>query len=701
MELTPLSEETLRKRAEKLASLSVQEIERGEYFSAFDIESTEWEKFQMAGVFDGSCFRAYRSMEDALKGLFEVGYSHRVFSHFGGGFDFLFVLAEVFEREHYRVTNMIPRGEGGSTILCFDVESVRYPGIKLTFVDSIAFLPFSLAKLCEDFKTKHQKTKIDVENFDVNNHEHIAYNENDCRALYECIDSFRKSPLISKVGMRITTASQSMTILRTFLDSPIKSLVKPASKDYLDMTDRERVGVFRDDIYIRGSDTYNVLSQGPGVRGETRPAYFGGRTEVFTPWFEGPPQMYCYDINSMYPAVMRDEEFPHQVQSIEVAGKHRIKFDERQMGFWDVTVEVPEMFIPPLGVLYKMAHANKYIFPTGVFRGKFATPELVYALSVGCKIHRVHSVMRMTSAGRIFEKFVRFLYELRKNALTDVDKVIAKLLLNSCYGRFGLDLRRTELGFDVCAEGSVPTDLVVKLDNGEEVFLAENPKMLKGFSHVGIAAYVTAYARTKLHRFLSVDPEAVYYCDTDSLFTTRVHPTSGELGDLKEEYRIQRAAFIMPKAYSVEVGEAENLGNPEKVVTKIKGLDKRKLGRFSPAALLDALRGSYEIERMKQRGASKAEVEKVRSTQARVATKIADAKDDSKGVGLMRFKTAMRKANRFVARNTPLTRELRSLYDKRRLYVGADGSFRTEPYVLREGRIINEGDGDCSRNAEG
>jgi hypothetical protein len=57
----------------------------------------------------------------------------------------------------------------------------------------------------------------------------------------------------------------------------------------------------------------------------------------------------------------------------------------------------------------------------------------------------------------------------------------------------------------------------------------------------------------------------MYYCDTDSLITTAKYPTSGKIGELKEEGRWKEGIFLSPKTYALRSGKKE--------MVKFKGFD--------------------------------------------------------------------------------------------------------------------------------
>ncbi|NJM09874.1 MAG: hypothetical protein HC883_03000, partial [Bdellovibrionaceae bacterium] len=418
-------------------------------FGVCDIESYKWTQFRVCGLgwktYDddgketGRRYENFFTMEEFCEFLFSNEFPYNtVFAHFGGVFDFSFALKEYFESyEKFFLGEMIPRGSG---LLCFDVstfrkvdrvnESVKESDVlgrdpegwymirdrKITFRDSAAMLPFGLASLTDNFKVEHKKKDIDFDTFEKVTDEMMEYLQYDVWGLYEVLEKYFSWDLIKGSGSAFTVASQALRVFRTYLKKPISS-INPIADDFV------------------------------------RSSYFGGRTEVFKPFFQQCDDnliMRSYDVNSLYPAVMREFDYPGSFHF-----ETKLYIEDRP-GFYDVDIEVPEMYIPPLGVRFK-GIGNRLIFPTGRFRGVWSTVELNYARSLGCKVLKVHKGMVFRNGGFIFKDYIENLYARRKAAEKySVEDVLCKLLMNSLYGRFGLNLLREMLEFDCGQMGVIP-----------------------------------------------------------------------------------------------------------------------------------------------------------------------------------------------------------------------------------------------------
>lgn len=628
-------------------------------FGVLDIESYKWIQFRILGFafkVDGQKhYESFENMGEAIDYMFSDEFPfENIFGHFAGKFDFSFVLKEIFfDRDRFHIGVLIPRGSG---LLSFDVSTFtvedkipkgkgeddvldKLPNGKLlirkktiTFRDSSAMLPFSLASLTENFKVEHKKKDIDFETLVVLNDEHREYLEYDCWGLYEVIEKYFNWDLIRQAGPAFTVASQSLRVFRTFLKKEISSLTQDT------------------DAFVRRS-------------------YFGGRTEIFKPFFQQNTDtglLKSYDVNSLYPYIMSTLDFPGGL-------KYQTQFyKENELGFYDVEVEVPPMYVPPLGTRYE-GMDNRLIFPIGRFRGIWSTMELNYAMECGVKILQVFEGRVFHNIGPIFKEYIDYLYDIRKKSGKDsVDNVLCKLLMNSTYGRFGLNLEREQLIFDDGRLGIKPhMDIALNAQQTQIIRLSKQTVNLDtSFTNVAIAAWVTSGARIHMHRLISQSPHDMYYMDTDSLKTTHVYPRNdADLGQLKEEYKMKYACFLLPKTYLEDTlspifkmfddkgKERKDVKTSKKIV--MKGFDKRKIAKFTPEDFTSCLEG--DMRRLKAMNPEK----------------------------FAPLRSAIKK-NEFLYLIQESERQIRTRYNKRRIIKRPWAQvYDTEPLHLEDGKVLN------------
>lgn len=570
----------------------------------------------MIGHYDGETYTSFHSLLDFINHI--VGHSHNlIFCHFGGVYDFQFILQEILKSEiendypnslSYSVENLIPRGSG---ILCFDLV-LRTEGQetrRIKFSDSGALLPYRLDSLTRDFNVKHKKLtgSIDFKRLKKVTPELLKYNENDCKGLWEVLHKFYQSDLVKKSGMALTTAGQSMQLFRTYLKEPIYSLPKKV------------------DEFVRTG-------------------YLGGRVEIFKPYYpEQKDPLYQYDVNSIYPYVMRNSEIPGEVL-------HRVDyFDAKEMQMIRAKVFVPrKTFIPFLGT----RHKGKLIFPVGTFTGVWTSIELAYAKTLGVKILKVYEGYSFRNRGFIFQEFIDDLWKIRAESETDsVNNFLSKLLMNSNYGRHGLRIERENLVFDEF-EGKLEEYQEIKAGK-HTVQVSKKKVTLNSYSNVVISAWITAGARIHMHKLFGQIGWNIYYTDTDCLFTPEKMPISKELGGLKLEDTIKAACFLLPKTYCYELLKPKKLkdGKIRRKKVVMKGFDRKKIQRFTFEDFRLGLSG--DLSRLK----------------TGVPPKFA------------RLRTAMKKGGLLYLTDRS-TRQVKSLYDKRRM-VKIDNQWSTKPLILR------------------
>lgn len=559
-------------------------------FSVCDIETMNWTKFIVLGHYDSTgAYFEFKSLKKYFEFLSNTQSDETVFAHFGGKFDFLFLLKEAMRFEKCKVETLVPRG---SSILYFELQFTT--GKRYIFRDSSALLPFALKSITENFGVESKKKEWDHSKTKGYSKELSDYLFTDCKGLHESLEKFYSWPLIEKAGPAFTIAGQAMRVLRTYLEEELWGLNDKAS-DFC------------------------------------RNAYLGGRVEIFRPFCKTGP-LYEYDVNSLYPYVMRENWFPVG------NGFFTYEYQPKALGIYQAEAFAPETIdIPCLGIVRE----NKFIFPVGHFEGHWTTTEIEYAKTQGYKF-KIKKGYVFPEKRQLFKSFIDDLYNIRLTSpKNSVSEIIAKLLMNSSYGRFGMDLEKENISFSM-NEGSKEYQLL-KIGS-KNVQLYKEPVRLKTFSHVGVAAFVTSYARLHMHRLFGSLGKDLFYTDTDSIFTTRVLEHGKSLGALKLESEFENAVFLLPKTYYAK-GSTKN-----KIA--MKGFDKKKIQAFDYDDFHNALEG--DLKRFKI------------VNEPKFAT----------------LKTALAQ-KKFVAMSKKSEKQLKATYSKRIVFK-KDGEFFTKPIKLGE-----------------
>jgi hypothetical protein len=255
------------------------------------------------------------------------------------------------------------------------------------------------------------------------------------------------------------------------------------------------------------------------------------------------PAVSVYDVNSLYPAVMQTITVPAGYQG----GWTRDYFPDH-LGLYDVTYDQPTDYKAVL----RDEESNDFLHRGA---GVYTTTELELLREMGGTF-TVKEGYVFTRSRNLFADFVTRWYGIRQRAIRKGDTGLAyvcKILMNSLYGKFG----QREEGWTLYL---LPRDeLLARLQRGEEIkemgeFVLIMEQRHNETTFVGIAAYITAAARTVLYRYIT-EAEArggyVWYCDTDSVHVSGAElPVSDDLGAVKHEYT-GPASYAGKKLYAL------------------------------------------------------------------------------------------------------------------------------------------------------
>lgn len=279
--------------------------------------------------------------------------------------------------------------------------------------------------------------------------------------------------------------------------------------------------------------------------------YYGGRCECFKRGYSDQKHFY-YDFNSLYPAVMHDEEFP-EPDSIRPNKINDISYIEAYEGFATVDIECPKDVFP----LLPFRLDKKLIFPQGSFSGTYTNAELRKAMHEGYIIKKIHKNIYFKRSCRPFQEFVDDLYDKRQKykETNNPMEYVVKIMMNSLYGKFGEKFENRENVIPL----PKTTDDLLKYNYIEPIkdtgFVRVVMDMVKPRVHCfpEWCSYVTAYGRMRLYDILKrSDP---VYCDTDSIITRKSFGSSDSLGKLKIEHIPQKMIIVKPKLYMMDTGK--------------------------------------------------------------------------------------------------------------------------------------------------
>lgn len=263
----------------------------------------------------------------------------------------------------------------------------------------------------------------------------------------------------------------------------------------------------------------------PDVMQAERASYHGGRTEAFFIGKVPRSKIYYLDVNSMYPSVMLDHNYP--IRYLSTIDKPTFKGTERIARDFEVLVEGRWNIREPV-----LPYPEKRLcFPIGRFSSIITGPEYRYLQARGW-IEKIYTVWVYQRA-QPWNEYISYFWKLRQEAITKEDKVynwITKLFMNSLYGKFA-QRNPTYLVEDATPgqpEGLFPvistlsSHIESRMVLGGKVWLKTGEQEAQ-WTFYPLSSWVTAYARLKLWGLIARAGKGhVFYCDTDSVFVDQV-----------------------------------------------------------------------------------------------------------------------------------------------------------------------------------
>jgi len=294
-------------------------------------------------------------------------------------------------------------------------------------------------------------------------------------------------------------------------------------------------------------------------------SYFGGEVRCY---YRGATNCTIahYDVNSLYPYVMREFDFPTELVDYILTPKPGIvdHLLSRFAVIADVTLEADKDDFPH-------RHKQGIVYPIGVYRTALCGPELYRAVQSGC-VRDYHAIAYYLR-GKLFDGYVDHWYNAKRCATEAGDRAstqFCKLMLNSLQGKFAqrspvwetdpkIDVIRPWKTFPWNAPDTKCLYNARSIGWLGQKMVSRNDKQ---HAFPAISAYITAYARCYMRRFRnSIPPSVVFYQDTDSLMLDASYdvtvgdnplPINNDLGGFRKVATYSGVTFRGPKNYSTK-----------------------------------------------------------------------------------------------------------------------------------------------------
>jgi len=333
--------------------------------------------------------------------------------------------------------------------------------------------------------------------------------------------------------------------------------------------------------YMKPNTIYQLLGN---IEADIRQSYSGGAVDVYKPHNIKPGRpiiskdisgkykvLYCYDVNSLYPHIMANTLMPVGKPNVFEGNIRNIITDA--YGFFYCEIFCPNNLDQPiLQRRIKTKDGMRTVAGTGTRNGWVNSSEMDNAMKLGYQFKIIKGYQ--FDSGELFKDYIETLYALRMEyPKKHPMNFIAKLLMNSLYGKFGMKMETTDVQIFNTSDplekenakftfelwGESIRDHII-LDNYEILVrnstfaykYDEAMDMFHGLDvNIAIASAITAGARVYMSYFKNNPDFILYYTDTDSIFIDTPLPAElvgNKLGQLKLEYIINRAVFLAPSA---------------------------------------------------------------------------------------------------------------------------------------------------------
>lgn len=277
---------------------------------------------------------------------------------------------------------------------------------------------------------------------------------------------------------------------------------------------------------------------------------------------------YSYDVNSMYPWVMKTKLMPYgkpssiKYENVENVAILKVYINKAYI----LDEEIPCFVFSQSKLTDEHQKHKKLIIDEVIVITEFEFELVKKYYFIDFQILNKWYF----KASYIFKDFISELEHQKTNAKNEADRQVAKIKLNSLYGKFGQKFLRSQRIL-IKKEDLLPEQgIKFEIGNYYEVSKIEEVSLI---SYVPVALFITSYARVHLLENIIKNKERFLYADTDSIYLDGMQKglriDEASFGAFKLENRFSRFKYIKAKCYIFETLDG-------KITTKIAGLSKDK-----------------------------------------------------------------------------------------------------------------------------
>ena len=438
---------------------------------------------------------------------------------FDGEFIISWLLKNGFKYNERLVTktfNCIIAGTGQfyKIDICF-YKNGKYRKI-VHLYDSLKKLPFPVKKIAEAFELPILKGEIDYKATREVGHiltdEEVAYLRNDVEIMARALK------------IQIDEGLTHMTIGADALSSFKKLITLEKFKSYFPILDNE-------------------------VDNDIRHAYRGGYTytnKIFQAKDVG--EGLVYDVNSMYPSVMRSTQDELLPFGVPVFFEGKYEYDEHYPLFIQkikADLSLKDDHIPTIQCKMNMYfNGTEYIEETNGMLLMYVTNVDLEIIKEQYDVLDIEYIngYKFKGVRGLFDSYIDKYMEMKKNN-TGAKRQLAKLMLNNLYGKFATNPKTQQKTPYLNESGEVEYKTITAKDR-EPVYTP-------------MGVFITSYARARIQRTAQSVYHRFCYCDTDSIHIIgneipNIDIDDKDLGKWALESTFVRARFLRAKTYIEE-----------------------------------------------------------------------------------------------------------------------------------------------------
>ena len=384
--------------------------------------------------------------------------------------------------------------------------------IKTDIYDSLKKIPLSVETIAKAFNLEQQKGIIDYELLRDDNHiitdDELSYLKNDVEIVANALNTLQSQGL-----NKMTIGSDALNDFKgTMGNKKNFRFYFPVLNNYVD-----------DDI---------------------RRAYKGGFTYLNPKYKNKIVEGLVFDVNSLYPFVMYNEFLPYG-RPLKFEGKYKFK-NVYNLYIQRLTCafKLKDNHIPTIQLKNSMRFIpTEYITTTNgdIVELVLTSPDLELFLKHYDILNLEYKDGYMFKSSNVFfREYINYWYDV-KNTSTGGLYTLAKLMLNSLYGKFGTSTKKGQKIPYLDSEG------ILKYYNDE---IKETEPL-----YTALACFITAYARSKTIKAGQLNYDRYIYSDTDSIhllgyeMPNNIEIDNHKLGSWAYESKFSKGKYLRAKTY--------------------------------------------------------------------------------------------------------------------------------------------------------